>query len=365
MIQNYNKKDANNKYNTIVPVWLYQLIRDRILLELYHNSYTAGSVLGTEGELCRKFQVSRKTIRHAIDELVQAGYLKRRQKVGVIVADKGLQNHPAHEAGRKVIMLLPSWSYTTGNQLERIIVHDLGMPEVPFRAFDVEMRLFHDSLPDEPENLYAVIAVDPLLQHLPTLEKFAAAGVRIIAVEPQINFYMAVNIHPDIRRAVHDAVSYLYRQGHRRIGLVRHCNHYTFQQWLEGFIHAMAEYELPMLPHSILENDDVADVGDADFRKITAWICATLSNVEALSTHLKKLNLSIPGDVSIIGSDDPSGNELPEQKVPVTVYTPNSKELAHQLRRLLELDSGSFNPGSVLYYPMIPVYRQSVSKCRL
>jgi DNA-binding transcriptional regulator YhcF (GntR family) len=366
MMRNYSEKEFNSRHGTIVPVPLYQLVRDRILLELYRNSYPAGSVLGTEGDLCRKFQVSRKTIRHAVHELEQAGYLKRKQKVGVVVTEKDLRARPPQTGTRKVILLLPKWNYTIGNRLERIIAHRLEMPEPSGQAFNVEMCLFHDPLPEKPDNLYAVIAADPPLQHLSTLERFAAEGVRVIAIEPRIDFHMSVNIRPDIRKAAHDAVGYLYRHGHRRIGLLSQAFiHFTFQQWLEGFLHAMSEYELPVLPRAILRNEELAECADSDLRRITAWLCPTQSNVECLSYRLEKSGLSVPGDVSIIGSDDPSGTELSGQKFPVTVYMPYSGELAHLLRRLLEMDPGTVTPGSVLYYPMTVIHRQSVCRCRL
>ncbi len=364
-MQNNSKKDLKSKYNPIVPVPLFQLIRDRILLELYENSYSPGSVLGTEGDLCRKFQVSRKTIRHAVSKLEVVGYLKRRQKVGIIVTDKTLQVCSAPKKGRKVIILLPRWNYTTGNQVERVIAHDLRMPEPFLEAFDVEMRPFHEPLPEDTRNLYAVIAVDPLPQHLPTLEKFADGGIRIIAVEPRTNFYMAVNVHPDIPAAARDAIAYLYRQGHRRIGLVWHyCNHYTFQQWLNSFIQAMTEHELPILPYSILENADIPNSDDVCFRKITAWICLTLSNLEVLLEHLKKLNLSVPRDVSVISADAPIGGEWQTHNIPISIYTPNTKELVLLLRKLLKSAPGALHPGSVMFYPMTPAYHQSVAKCR-
>ncbi len=367
MMKNYSEKEFNSRHGTILPVPLYQLIRDRILLDLYRNSYPAGSVLGTEEDLCRKFQVSRKTIRHAVSELEQAGYLKRRQRVGVVVTEKDLLVHPPQDENRKVILLLPRWNYSIGNWLERIIVHDLGTATPPAQAFDVEMRLFHDPLPEDSGGLYAVIAVDPPLQHLSTLERLAGQGVRVIAVEPQTSLYMGLNIYPDNLNAAGEAIDYLYRYGHRRIGLLSHpCIHFSFQLWLDGYIRAMAEHELPILPHAILDNRNLAKCADHELRRITAWICTTQSNVEELAARLKGMGLSIPDDVSVIGSDDPSGDGLLGQDVPITVYAPDWRELVQLLRRLLEMgDRGAANPGSVLYYPLVPVHRASVEKCRL
>lgn len=85
-------EDYKNRFSLrsapILPVPLYQVIRDRILLDLYQHGYKPGYVLGTEADICRKHGVSRKTVRSAIAQLELAGYLCRRQKVGVIVAEK-------------------------------------------------------------------------------------------------------------------------------------------------------------------------------------------------------------------------------------------------------------------------------------
>ncbi|MEM1401501.1 MAG: GntR family transcriptional regulator, partial [Pseudomonadota bacterium] len=58
----------------------------RVILERLKSSrYSIGGRLPTEGELARQFDVSRVTIRRALDMLVQDGYIESRQGSGYTV----------------------------------------------------------------------------------------------------------------------------------------------------------------------------------------------------------------------------------------------------------------------------------------
>lgn len=69
---------VNNK------VTLYKKIRDEILNEI-KNYKEEGSMLPTEQELIEKYQVSRTTVRRAIDDLVAAGFVEKIQGRGTFV----------------------------------------------------------------------------------------------------------------------------------------------------------------------------------------------------------------------------------------------------------------------------------------
>lgn len=67
------------------PIPLYeqvkQLIRERIL----NGDYPPGTVIPTEKEMCDEFEVSRITIKQAMDELARSGLIQRIQGKGSIV----------------------------------------------------------------------------------------------------------------------------------------------------------------------------------------------------------------------------------------------------------------------------------------
>ena len=68
------------------PLPLYHQVRVAILTLIEEGDLREGSLIPTEREIGQKLQVSRITVRRAIDELVREGYLVARQGKGTFVA---------------------------------------------------------------------------------------------------------------------------------------------------------------------------------------------------------------------------------------------------------------------------------------
>ena len=64
----------------------YQVVHDGILQRLHSGQYAIGMRLPTEDELSQAFDVSRVTVRKALEMLVRAGFLTSRQGSGYSVA---------------------------------------------------------------------------------------------------------------------------------------------------------------------------------------------------------------------------------------------------------------------------------------
>lgn len=58
---------------------LYQQVIDIIKKEINSGAYKAGARIPNEFELAESYKVGRVTVRRAIEELVQQGYLTKRQ----------------------------------------------------------------------------------------------------------------------------------------------------------------------------------------------------------------------------------------------------------------------------------------------
>ena len=67
-----------------VPIPLYYQLKE-ILLEHIEHAHP-GDTLPTETELCYQFNISRPTVRQAMSELVNEGYVRRRKGKGTIIA---------------------------------------------------------------------------------------------------------------------------------------------------------------------------------------------------------------------------------------------------------------------------------------
>ena len=75
--------------NSIVP--LYQQLSDEIKAQIKEGKLKAGDRLMTEAEFSQQYEVSRITVRKAIELLVDEGYVTRRQGIGTFIAEKKLR----------------------------------------------------------------------------------------------------------------------------------------------------------------------------------------------------------------------------------------------------------------------------------
>ncbi|WP_240468561.1 GntR family transcriptional regulator [Gracilibacillus sp. YIM 98692] len=69
-----------------VPIPLYFQLKELILSEIKNGTYKIGSMIPTESELSEMFKISRTTVRQAITELVQEGWLYRVKSKGTYVS---------------------------------------------------------------------------------------------------------------------------------------------------------------------------------------------------------------------------------------------------------------------------------------
>lgn len=69
-----------------VPIPLYFQLKTLILEEIKSGNYQVGSIIPTEIEFSEIFQISRTTVRQAITELVQEGWLYRVKSKGTFVS---------------------------------------------------------------------------------------------------------------------------------------------------------------------------------------------------------------------------------------------------------------------------------------
>lgn len=74
------------KINKTVPIPLYFQLKTLILEEIKSGNYKVGSIIPTEKEFSDAFLISRTTVRQAITELVQEGWLYRIKSKGTFIA---------------------------------------------------------------------------------------------------------------------------------------------------------------------------------------------------------------------------------------------------------------------------------------
>ncbi|WP_279050399.1 phosphonate metabolism transcriptional regulator PhnF [Cedecea davisae] len=97
----------------------YQEIAARLEQEL-RNNYRCGDYLPAESQLAAHYEVNRHTLRRAIDELVNMGWVQRRQGVGVLVLMRPF-DYPLNAQARFSQNLLDQGSHPTSERLLAVL----------------------------------------------------------------------------------------------------------------------------------------------------------------------------------------------------------------------------------------------------
>ena len=97
----------------------YQEIAARLEQELRHH-YRCGDYLPAEQQLATRFEVNRHTLRRAIDQLVERGWVQRRQGVGVLVLMRPI-DYPLNAQARFSQNLLDQGSHPTSEKLLSVL----------------------------------------------------------------------------------------------------------------------------------------------------------------------------------------------------------------------------------------------------
>lgn len=76
-----------------MPSPKYLEIQNLLLQRIKNGDYQEGQLIPKEVDLAEQLNVSRPTVRHAIRNLVQAGYLERRKNVERLLLRQKLNNN--------------------------------------------------------------------------------------------------------------------------------------------------------------------------------------------------------------------------------------------------------------------------------
>ncbi|CAI0874213.1 phosphonate metabolism transcriptional regulator PhnF [Serratia fonticola] len=97
----------------------YQQIAAQLEQELC-SQYRCGDYLPSEQQLAERFEVNRHTLRRAVDELVERGWLQRRHGIGILVLLRPY-NYPLHANTRFSQNLFEQGSHPTSERLLAVL----------------------------------------------------------------------------------------------------------------------------------------------------------------------------------------------------------------------------------------------------
>ncbi|MDH6368757.1 GntR family transcriptional regulator [Paenibacillus sp. VTT E-133280] len=298
----------------------YQLILDDIKSKILSGDYNVGEQIPTESALQSMYEVSRQTVRKAILELSNEGFLRSEKGSGTYVS-----NHYRSKTGgsshKKTIGVITTY------------ISDYIFPSI---IRGIESRLNEDNY-----SLLLASTNNDVAQEKKALEMMLSYGVDGLIIEPtksnlynpNIAYYLSFKeqdipivminaFYEEIElpylclddvQSSYLATKELITKGHTQIGLIAKMDDLQGKYRMKGYIKALGESKLRFYPEQIFSfntetkqtlSTDLKDFLNKNRDTLTAIVCYNDEVGLEVVHACRQLEITIPEELSIIGQDN-------------------------------------------------------------
>jgi GntR family transcriptional regulator, arabinose operon transcriptional repressor len=351
------------------------LARD-LMREIADGPLEVGDRLGTEQEISRRYNLSRVTVRQALELLENEGYVTRRRARGTFVARVvETARHFGLNGGRVLLVCSNEQRCHSDEDSAFCTVLRAIEQSLAQRHFAVQILSVGQSPGEDRQRLAALLAQDELRAVLsigPCLEPYADL-VTDVKVVTSCSFYPTAFpwVGDDVALACYQSVRHLLENGHRRIAML--CGSWidgaAFASFAGGFLKAMRESDVPadrtLMVHAY-PGESLEDLAAATLSRQdgpTGMFCENSRVCQAVIKAAARLGLQIPEDISVVGY----GQNVCEihEPVPITAYVPETSKVGEQAVELLsDLIAGRVQKAQPIVVPGRLLQRSSVVKLK-
>ena len=362
--------EDKNKKKTVLYRMIYEDIKGKIL----QQAYTDGEQLPFERELCDIYEVDRVTVRKALELLVMDGLIEKRPGLGSFVKSPALNGNGEQNESRNILFVM-------SNNANDIKNNPSAFNSLLFHSIEEECRangysLFY-AVADEQLSLNNIINgnsfagilfVSYIQPHF--LEQCVEMNLPAICINNR--FANMISIVPEDERGSYEMVKYLQSQGHQKIGiLLGDRKYFSTLERLRGYSTAMFESGLKMNQNFIMEGDwtfngarqavlGLLDTVPQKDLPTAVFCCSDMMAIGAIDAF-KERDISIPGQVSVVGFDNISQSEYVYPRL--TTVAVDVKLMAQlAVEKVMDLSGKKEIRSYLVHIPSSLVIRQSVKK---
>jgi LacI family transcriptional regulator len=295
---------------------LYELVRDAVRDAIDRGEFGPGQRIPSTKSLSQTLEVSLVTVHRALQELVAAGVLRRGQGRGTFVHESYAE--PSHRTSSMRVGIVFHTEASLADSYHGQVMEGVrrGAEEI---GADIVLLRYGEDWRNECQGYLYVNPYKAQLDHAPRF------GRRVPAPDPQRQPTMVVGARTDVSLvgcvdtdnvALADAaVRYLFDLGHRRIAFL------GGQADLTNNIDRLTGYRDACRSLSLGKSDccEISAPGwqldEAGLARTVAMLCSPEAPTAVFAagyyfalnvyTAASRAGLSIPGDLSLIGVDDP------------------------------------------------------------
>jgi DNA-binding LacI/PurR family transcriptional regulator len=297
------------------PIPQYFQLQTWLIEQIEQGVFKPNDKILTEAELTQITGLARATIRQAVQNLVNMGYLERKKRLGTFVIDRKL------DIDKKTIigMIIPD-------------IRSGYAPELARGAEDEAAKNKHSLILCNSDDLFtsAEFHANRLIDHnvsgvifVPTaasdtknrliIEKLMRNEIPVVLADRTIPDLKVDHITTDNFQGAYTLTEYLIRKGHNKIAMILSTLFSTERERLRGYKQALTDYGIPVDESIILtDNSPFIEMRYLNYAKkllkrpndLTA-IFAGHDRI-ALQFYLaaNELNIKIPDHISLVGYDD-------------------------------------------------------------
>ncbi len=348
-----------------------------IQVRISNGSYWPRMRLPSEAGLAAEFEVSRGTVRNALNDLVKSGGVELKPNKGYFVPDAPQVPFPRE---RHMVFILPEETRKPGNH------YLAGIEEV---ASEAEVNLKVVFLRDNPDRLDTVIEqlkspgyVGAVLlprqcpdfydYNIRLIRKFSFADINHVVIDSPVCSGGIIHsnfVGCDGFSASREIVDHLLEAGHRRIATIQvFPGIYSSDARAEGVREQLQRHGILQPPEYCMEVEKDQLLRGQGRRRIrelmalpeppTAVICSHDDLAFNVIDELHRMNLRVPEDLSVVGFDD---MEIASLLDLTTVAQPFREIGKRATEILLENCSGTGKPLRQEFLPCRLVQRNSVA----
>lgn len=302
----------------------YRRVRKQILTMIKQSEGNLVKI-PPERELCDRYDVSRPTIRHAIQSLTEDGFLIPKRGMGTFVNRQAIGEHHKRVSSDLTVGLVlfaGDGKAHINDFLWTIVektVNDLSREGC--RILFLSTRVTGDLAAEEmaANDLSGVIWLFPNEQNISTINRLDELGIPVVCVnrdfgQPRMNYVMV-----DQQLGGYMAAQHLLELGHRDILFVGYDQQRVFlrDRYL-GFIKACVEYNvihdqkllLPMTGHSYTDMQKL--LGTETEQRFSAVFVAYGVLLNSVANAIKDEGRTIPADYSVLSYDIDKVETMPD-----------------------------------------------------
>ncbi|KYG34842.1 GntR family transcriptional regulator [Alkalihalobacillus trypoxylicola] len=331
----------------------YRMVKDRIKERILAGEYQANQRIDSESQLMKQHEVSRHTVRMAIGELVNEGWLYREQGAGTFVQDKVSQKEEAVHTPKSIAIITTfisdyifpsiirgaeSYLSEKGYQVSLFSTNNDSEKEKSILEKIIQQR-FDGVIIEPTKSAYTC----PNLSYYFQLEK------------QQIPYIMINGYYEELEPAafvINDEkggfiqTEHLIERNHREIAGFFKTDDRQGVQRLKGFIKAHRKHSIDINPeHIITYTSEVKSTKPLeelkkllDHRLITGIVCYNDELAVLMLNELRTRKMAVPSQISLVGFDNSFLSEATEVKL-TTIEHPKNElgyEAAESLVSIIE-----------------------------